>query len=90
MIPEFSNRSVTDAVITDSVKEVAKKIGITRGNYTRFESGEIDYYPADVVDRLAELLSSRTIQILYILADGFCMDAGDTLCQFFFPASVLG
>lgn len=39
MIPEFSNRSVTDAVITDSVKEVAKEIGITRGNYTRFETG---------------------------------------------------
>ncbi|MCD8014929.1 MAG: helix-turn-helix domain-containing protein [Lachnospiraceae bacterium] len=45
-------------------KEVAEKIGITRGHYTKFESGETDYIPGDVVDRLAELFHVPVTDLL--------------------------
>ncbi len=36
-------------------KEVAERIGITRGHYIDFESGYIDYFPKEIVDKLAAL-----------------------------------
>ncbi|MCD8347548.1 MAG: helix-turn-helix domain-containing protein [Lachnospiraceae bacterium] len=45
-------------------KEVAEKIGITRGHYTKFESGETDYIPSDVADRLAELFHVPVTDLL--------------------------
>lgn len=35
-------------------KEVADRIGIRRGHYTDLETGAVDYYPKEVVDKLAE------------------------------------
>lgn len=34
-------------------KEVAEQIGITRGHYIDFEAGCVDYYPKEIVDKLA-------------------------------------
>lgn len=34
-------------------KEVAEQIGITRGHYIDFEVGYVDYYPKEIVDKLA-------------------------------------
>mgnify|MGYP002231151658 CR=1 FL=1 len=36
-------------------KEVAELIGISRGHYIDFEVGYVDYYPKEIVDKLAEL-----------------------------------
>ena len=36
-------------------KEVAERIGISRGMYVDFEAGYVDYYPKEIVDRLAAL-----------------------------------
>ena len=36
-------------------KEVADLIGITRGHYIDFEVGYVDYYPKEIVDKLAAL-----------------------------------
>lgn len=36
-------------------KEVADMIGITRGHYIDFEVGYVDYYPKEIVDKLAKL-----------------------------------
>ena len=36
-------------------KEVAERIGITRGHYIDFEAGYVDYYPKEIVDKLAAL-----------------------------------
>lgn len=36
-------------------KEVADMIGITRGHYIDFEVGYVDYYPKEIVDKLAAL-----------------------------------
>ncbi|MCD7944256.1 MAG: helix-turn-helix domain-containing protein [Clostridia bacterium] len=36
-------------------KDVAEEIGITRGRYIKFENGDVDYYPKEIVDKLAEL-----------------------------------
>ncbi len=36
-------------------KEVAERIGISRGMYMDFEAGYVDYYPKEIVDRLAAL-----------------------------------
>lgn len=36
-------------------KEVAKQIGITRGHYIDFEVGNVDYYPKEIIDKLAKL-----------------------------------
>ena len=35
-------------------KEVAEQIGISRGHYIDYEVGYVDYYPKEVVDRLAD------------------------------------
>lgn len=35
-------------------KEVADRIGVNRGHYTDSETGAVDYYPKEVVDKLAE------------------------------------
>ena len=36
-------------------KKVAELIGISRGHYIDFEVGYVDYYPKEIVDKLAEL-----------------------------------
>ncbi len=36
-------------------KEVAEQIGISRGHYIDYEVGYVDYYPKEIVDKLAEL-----------------------------------
>lgn len=36
-------------------KEVADMIGITRGHYIDYEVGYVDYYPKEIVDKLAKL-----------------------------------
>lgn len=36
-------------------KEVAELIGISRGHYIDFEVGDVDYYPKEIVDKLAVL-----------------------------------
>lgn len=36
-------------------KEVAELVGITRANYTDLETAAVDYYPKEVVDKLADL-----------------------------------
>ena len=36
-------------------KEVAERIGESRGHYIDFEVGNVDYYPKGIVDRLADL-----------------------------------
>ena len=36
-------------------KEVAELIGISRGHYIDFEVGYVDYYPKEIVDKLAAL-----------------------------------
>ena len=36
-------------------KEVADLLGITRGHYINFEMGYVDYYPKEIVDKLAEV-----------------------------------
>ena len=36
-------------------KEVADLIGITRGHYIDYEVGYVDYYPKEIVDKLAAL-----------------------------------
>ena len=39
----------------DAKKEVADLIGISRGHYIDFEVGYVDYYPKEIVDKLAAL-----------------------------------
>lgn len=34
-------------------KEVAEQIGITSGHYIDFKVGYVDYYPKEIVDKLA-------------------------------------
>ena len=36
-------------------KEVANIIGITRGHYIDYEAGCVDYYPKEIVNKLAKL-----------------------------------
>jgi transcriptional regulator with XRE-family HTH domain len=36
-------------------KEVAKLVGITRGHYTNLETGAVDHYEKETVDKLADL-----------------------------------
>ncbi|MBB5265644.1 transcriptional regulator with XRE-family HTH domain [Catenibacillus scindens] len=36
-------------------KEVAERIGVSREHYIDFEMGNVDYYPKEIVDRLATL-----------------------------------
>lgn len=36
-------------------KEVAERIGISRNSYLAYEMGEADYYPREIVDKLAAL-----------------------------------
>lgn len=36
-------------------KEVAERVGISRARYIDMETGAVDYYPKEIVDRLAEL-----------------------------------
>ena len=36
-------------------KEVAERIGISRGQYIGYECGTVDYYPKEIVDKLAAL-----------------------------------
>jgi DNA-binding XRE family transcriptional regulator len=34
-------------------KEVAAQIGVNRGYYVRLEAGDLEYYPKEIVDKLA-------------------------------------
>ena len=36
-------------------KEVAERIGVKRTHYIEFETGNVDYYPKEIVDKLAAL-----------------------------------
>ena len=36
-------------------KEVAERIGVKRTHYIEFETGNVDYYPKEIVDKLAGL-----------------------------------
>ena len=45
-------------------KEVADRIGIRRGHYTDLETGAVDYYPKEVVDKLAALFGIPVTDLL--------------------------
>ena len=45
-------------------KEVAELIGITRGHYIDYEAGYVDYYPKEIVDKLAALYKIPTDDLL--------------------------
>ena len=40
-------------------KEVADLIGISRGHYIDFEVGYVDYYPKEIVDKLANVANAQ-------------------------------
>ena len=45
-------------------KEVAAAIGIDRTTYSSYEEGEHDYYPLDMMDKLANLFQVSVISLL--------------------------
>jgi len=45
-------------------KDVAKIIGISRSDYSHYENNSRDYYPAEVMDRLAKLFKVNIYDLL--------------------------
>lgn len=45
-------------------KEVAQRVGISRARYIEMETGAVDYYPKEIVDKLAELFGIPVADLL--------------------------
>lgn len=45
-------------------KEVAKKLGVTRAIYGAYEKGSADYYPKELMDKLAQIFEVNVYDLL--------------------------